>query len=161
MIYCITAREIGLVKIGFSENPFSRFAKLQSDSPVALRIERMTNGEVHEERALHRRYAAERVRGEWFTLTPDIEAWMASLPAAIRTERETPVKDLCDAVGISKSYASMILSGRQKPSRPLAIHIFRAMGWKHPTIADLTDAQIDTLEAVEPWTPRPVEGQAA
>lgn len=153
MIYCITARDLGLVKIGFSENPFVRFSKMQSDSPVALRIERVVAGGVADEQALHRDYAEHRVRGEWFAITPGIEAWMAKLPAAIRTERETPVKDLCEAVGISKSYASMILSGRQKPSRPLAIHIFRATGWKAKPIASLSDAQIDMLEQVEPWRP--------
>lgn len=55
----------------------------------------------------------------------------------------------------------MIASGVRDPSRSLAIHIFRAMGWKHPTIAKLTDDQIAVFEQVEPWTPRPVEGQAA
>lgn len=160
MIYCITARELGLVKIGFSENPFVRFSKMQSDSPVALRIERVTAGEVADEQKLHQAYAEHRVRGEWFTITPAIETWMASLPAAMRTERETPVKDLCEAVGISRSYGSMILSGRQKPSRPLAIHILRTTGWRHPVIAELSDAQIDTLEAVDPWT-RTTSGVAA
>ena len=59
---------------------------------------------------------------------------------------------LADAAGISKSYASEILNDpRKSPSRPLAIHIFRKTGWKHPTIADLTPEQIDMLEKIEPW----------
>lgn len=56
------------------------------------------------------------------------------------------------ATGISQSYASMILGGSRDPSRPLAIHILRSTGWRHAILADLTDEQIDTLEAVEPWS---------
>lgn len=54
-------------------------------------------------------------------------------------------------LGISQAYASMILRNARNPSRPLAIRIFREFGWRHPVIAELTDAQIDALEAVEPW----------
>lgn len=60
--------------------------------------------------------------------------------------------ELADKAGISKSYASEILSGARDPSRPLAIHIFRKAGWKHPLIADLTDAHLEMLEEIEPWT---------
>lgn len=63
-------------------------------------------------------------------------------------------KTLTEKVGISPSYASMILTGARQPSRPLAIHILRQTGWRHPLIADLTDEQIDTLESVERWQPK-------
>lgn len=67
-------------------------------------------------------------------------------------------RELREAAGISQSYASMILNEKpdkaRTPPRPLAIHILRCTGWRHPSIADLTDAQIDVLEQVEPWTPR-------
>jgi hypothetical protein len=64
---------------------------------------------------------------------------------------------LKDAAGISQSYASMILSDsddpdrRRTPPKSLAIFIFRTFGWRHPSIADLTDEQIDVLEQIEPW----------
>ncbi|WP_375272074.1 GIY-YIG nuclease family protein [Sphingomonas sp.] len=160
MIYCITAPSLGLVKIGFSDNPRGRFSKLQSDSPVALTLERVTEGDVASEKALHRRFAAFAVRGEWFMQTAEIVTWMASLDEPKAKVRVTPVKDLCAAVPISKAYASMILSGRQIPSRSLAIHIFRKTGWRHPLIADLSDEQIATLETIEPWTAR-ADAQAA
>ena len=61
--------------------------------------------------------------------------------------------ELARAAGISKSYASEILNdGSEKaPSRSLAIHIFRTLGWRHPTIEDLTEEQMKVLEQVEPW----------
>ena len=61
--------------------------------------------------------------------------------------------ELADAAGISKSYASEILSGRT-PSRPLAIHIFRKTNWRHQSISDLSEEQMTLLEEIEPWTPR-------
>ena len=68
------------------------------------------------------------------------------------------VSDLATKAAISKSYACEIL-GERTPSRPLAIHIFRATGWKHDIIADLSAEQIALLESIEPWTP--VAGRAA
>jgi hypothetical protein len=66
-------------------------------------------------------------------------------------------KALADASGISPSYASMILSEgehRRVPPRSLAILLFRKTNWKHPSIADLTEAQMRVFEEVDPWTPR-------
>jgi len=69
-------------------------------------------------------------------------------------------KDLSEAVGISRSYASMILSdestpeqSRRTPPRPLAILIYRKTCWRHESIADLTEDQMRVFEEVEPWTP--------
>jgi len=67
---------------------------------------------------------------------------------------DTPTaKQLCDATGISPSYAHMILNGDRQPKRGLAIFILRQLGWKHESISDLTDEQIEVFEQVEPWTP--------
>jgi hypothetical protein len=63
------------------------------------------------------------------------------------------VTDLAASAGISKTYASDILATKQPPSRPLAIHIFRTTGWRHPLIADLSDEQLAMLESIEPWKP--------
>lgn len=61
------------------------------------------------------------------------------------------VTDLAKAAGISKTYASDILAGKQPPSRPLAIHILKSTGWRHERIANLSDADIDALERIDPW----------
>lgn len=68
-------------------------------------------------------------------------------------EKPLTVTALKDAAGISQSYASMILSGTRRPSRALAIHIFRKTGWRHDLLDGLTDEQIAVLEEVEPYTP--------
>ncbi len=60
--------------------------------------------------------------------------------------------ELSAKASLSKSYASEIRNGRV-PKRPLAIHIFRATGWRHETIAQLSDEQIAMLEQLEPWQP--------
>ena len=62
--------------------------------------------------------------------------------------------DLALKASISKSYASEILSGDRKPSRPLAIHIFRTTGWRHDLISSLSDDDMETLERIEPFQPR-------
>lgn len=64
-------------------------------------------------------------------------------------------KAIVEATGISQPYASMILAEdetkRRTPPRPLAIAIFRKLGWRHETIADLTEQQMAVLEEIEPW----------
>src|SRR4249919_1295172 len=62
--------------------------------------------------------------------------------------------DLAAAAGISRSYANEILNGKRAPSRSLAIHIFRKTEWRHDSIADLTDDQLEMLEQIEPWSSR-------
>lgn len=69
-------------------------------------------------------------------------------------------KELADAAGISKSYASEILSGSRAPSRPLAIHIYRKTGWRHSLLDELSDEQLRVLESVEPWK-SPTQEEAA
>lgn len=70
------------------------------------------------------------------------------------------IKDLMAAAGISKSYACEILGTEntdpKAPSRPLAIRIYRELGWRHDSIADLTDEQMTVLEELDPWQPRKV-----
>lgn len=65
--------------------------------------------------------------------------------------------ELAEAAGISFSYASKILldgDHRRVPPRSLAILIYRKTGWRHESIADLTEDQMKVFEQVEPWTPR-------
>ena len=62
------------------------------------------------------------------------------------------VSDLAAKAGISRPYACEIL-GDRIPARPLAIHIFRTTGWRHESIADLSDEHMAVFEQVDPWVP--------
>lgn len=68
--------------------------------------------------------------------------------------------EISDAVGISRSYAAMILNESDDPNKSrtppcsLAILIYRKTGYRHPSIAELTEAQMQVFEEVDPWTPR-------
>lgn len=70
-----------------------------------------------------------------------------------------------DAGGISLSYANKILIGGEhgrKPPRALAIRIFRETGWRHDSIAELTEEQMRILDEIEPWqAPRDRQDEAA
>jgi hypothetical protein len=74
--------------------------------------------------------------------------------------------EIADAVGISRSYAAMILSDSSDPDksrtppRSLAIAIYRATHWLHPSIAGMTEVEMKVFERHDPWIP-PKERQAA
>ncbi len=56
---------------------------------------------------------------------------------------------LKDAVGISASYAHMILNDKRTPALPLAITIFRKTGHKFGPVANLSDDVIEALETAQ------------
>lgn len=149
MIYFITAREIGRVKIGFSEEPRSRFMKMRTDSPIQLALERICDGTVHDERELHTRFAQHRSAGEWFNLAPEIEAFMGTLPLYKSARREKSLAQLLvAATGMSKSYATQVLSPKypHQITIPIAISVFRFCGRRVGPIEDATDDEIAVLE---------------
>ena len=126
MIYFITAREIGRVKIGFSDEPRSRFIKMRTDSPVPLALERICDGDLLDEFALHRRFQSDRLSGEWFKLSAAILAHMDTLPEFKRKPRKitgTPLGDwiaregltlsqFAERVGTTQATISRIMSGK-------------------------------------------------
>lgn len=79
-VYFITAREVGMVKIGCAYEPARRMAHMQTMSPCELALEAIFPGAYQEEKELHLQFASQRVRGEWFRITPEIEAVIASAP---------------------------------------------------------------------------------
>lgn len=67
-VYLITDGE--LFKIGYSANhPSTRLAQCQTGNPNSLSLVGFVNGDLETEKELHRRFAANRVRGEWFSLS--------------------------------------------------------------------------------------------
>ena len=70
MIYFVRAGKH--VKIGVAEDPRSRFATLQTASPVDLEMMAIAPGSFAEESAYHKSFSANRKRGEWYKITPEI-----------------------------------------------------------------------------------------
>ena len=85
--YLVGAEGSPLVKIGYtSGSPAKRLASLQTGQPMALRL--LWSIPVDIEGELHARFAAHRVRGEWFDLTPlgDAVAVVQAAAAEISSE---------------------------------------------------------------------------
>lgn len=80
-VYFITARTVGMVKIGCAYDPHRRLGYMQTACPVELTLEALLPGAFTEEGEYHARFAEHRVRGEWFTLAPEIETLIAAHPA--------------------------------------------------------------------------------
>jgi hypothetical protein len=76
VVYFIRCTATKLVKIGFAKNVADRLANLQCGSAAELLLEMTIPARsVDDERAFHKRFAGNRVRGEWFNLTPgDVRA---------------------------------------------------------------------------------------
>lgn len=73
-VYFITAPELGLVKIGYSNAPKRRLAILQTGSPVKLELAAVVPAGVKQEKQLHRRFRANKKQLEWFEICAEISA---------------------------------------------------------------------------------------
>ena len=83
MIYVLSAREIPIVKIGYTRSATSRRVyDLVTGGPWTLTIVALVDGEPADERALHKRFDSGRLRGEWFHVNAALEEWLTTLPAA-------------------------------------------------------------------------------
>lgn len=69
----------GRVKIGWSSKVATRIAQLQTGNASPIRLLAIEPGGRALERQLHERFADARVGGEWFALTPDLQAYVAAL----------------------------------------------------------------------------------
>jgi hypothetical protein len=76
MIYFIETQ--GRVKIGYSNDPQRRFSDLTVGCPTRCVLLAIIEGSMSDEKDLHERFKANRIRGEWFELTPEISDFMAS-----------------------------------------------------------------------------------
>jgi hypothetical protein len=65
--YLIKDDNTGFYKIGKSKNPKNREKTLQSEKPTLKMVKLFTE---NVESTLHKKYNSQRVRGEWFKLTP-------------------------------------------------------------------------------------------
>ena len=79
------------VKIGSGFSPEARLDKIRLMSPVPVRIVATIANESAQalENALQRHFVAARVRGEWFTLTDELRAFIRAVLAG--TQKLAPV----------------------------------------------------------------------
>ncbi len=102
-VYFITARDLNMVKIGHGADPHRRRHSLQIGCPSKLRVEALVAGGVEAERVFHRRFSMHRVRGEWFSLSPEIETVIAAFPCrCVPRQRKHPARtpnQVIDAMG--------------------------------------------------------------
>ncbi len=134
MIYFIRCALTGRVKIGFSEKPWSRLVKMRVDCPTELVMASVIEGDKAAEAALHKRFAAFHVRGEWFSETAELRDFVMALPIAERprtpkfrlrvsktrlcqymTERGLTDEAVSRATGISRPTICRLRAGKRRP----------------------------------------------
>lgn len=87
MIYFVQLGTDGPIKIGYAATSVTRrLASLQSAQPHRLRLLKRTDGSMQDERALHAKFAAFRLRGEWFEPVAVLLSHMATLPDSLVEE---------------------------------------------------------------------------
>lgn len=89
------------VKIGFATDVGSRMQSLRTGNHQTIRIEESFTSYQAAEKLLHKHFKADRVRGEWFKLTYEIEELMADIwdYQGMTTTAEDP-----DAPGSGREY---------------------------------------------------------
>jgi hypothetical protein len=77
-IYFVGFRDY--VKIGFTRGPLKyRLADLQTAVPEKLAVLAVIEGSVADERALHKRFFAYRLEGEWFRFESELKTFVEAL----------------------------------------------------------------------------------
>ena len=73
-VYFIGNKEVGLVKIGYSNNPHKRLEQLKSGCPFPIKVLGMILCQDAEalERVYHRKYKHLRTHGEWFNINDEL-----------------------------------------------------------------------------------------
>jgi hypothetical protein len=91
LVYVLGAPGGSTVKIGRTTNLAKRFADIQSMSPVPLTLMWSHPGGHELETRLHRRFAEQRIHGEWFTFDCDpLPAIQKAVTEALRPEPALP-----------------------------------------------------------------------
>lgn len=76
-VYFIMCPETQRCKIGFTKGDAQkRLSSLQTGSASELSLVAMHPGTIETERALHEKFAASRLHGEWFELTNELRAYL-------------------------------------------------------------------------------------
>lgn len=66
----------GFVKIGFTRDFSRRLPHIKTSSPFPITVLLVVPAHTSDEKRLHKRFANARLHGEWFKLTPEIQAYI-------------------------------------------------------------------------------------
>lgn len=78
--YFIQAGDNGPIKIGVAKNVRRRLDNFRVASPVPLALIGVADGDGAYEHELHQRFSGSRIRGEWFHPSPELMAFVETLP---------------------------------------------------------------------------------
>lgn len=84
MIYFVQAGDAGPIKIGYTGSLKRRLPHLQNGAHEPLKVLGVRQGDQSDEKALHRRFDAHRLRGEWFRPDNEILAFLSE-PVGVKT----------------------------------------------------------------------------
>lgn len=79
-VYIITARELGMAKIGFSVEPRKRLTMLNTGSPAKLQLEAVIPGSMENEKQLQNHFRDQRSHFEWFQINDLMESIILKFP---------------------------------------------------------------------------------
>ena len=83
MVYFVQDMRKSLIKIGYSNKVSARLQVLRSQFGL-VRLLATTEGMAERERELHKRFHADRVKGEWFDMSDDLCCFISRLNPRLR-----------------------------------------------------------------------------
>jgi hypothetical protein len=99
----------GFYKVGWSGAPSERLRQIQLCNPLPVQLVGHIKGSMDDETSWHKRFSSKRVRGEWFSLSPqDLETFLGEPvvgdpPKAPNLRRES----VCDAPDCTVRFAQL------------------------------------------------------
>jgi hypothetical protein len=139
-VYVITCRDLGVAKIGYSNDPLRRVQFLKTGSPAPVKLEAVIPADERNERELHKAFADNHSHGEWFRICAGIEELITKFATGVRRRKPFPDSPLSRylaergitaqafAAEINTTAGSMSrsLNGHQQPRLELMRAIVRA-----------------------------------
>lgn len=125
MIYFIQNMTSKAIKIGYSGNVKGRMRTLRTASADPLELLGAIEGNKAGEHRLHRRFAVDRLAGEWFRPSEELNAFiLASLEKGKADDGRPTTKEACDLMTTCVAELDRLLSS----SCDLKIHVFGCGG---------------------------------
>lgn len=78
-IYFALAQSVQKIKIGYSDSPGRRFAALEGQSPVGLKLLGVIEGSEQQEKKIQADLIEYRDQGEWFDYTAQVKEYIKNL----------------------------------------------------------------------------------